>query len=204
VTQSLSTLSQPPHFPKPPVSKSPKTPSLKRAMPFDPNYPPANAEILSAPLRDQFNGLKDLIDTVPTLNAAQVDGVTPLPPGSAPAASVSVSGNTLHFTFDLPVSISSVVVDSVSSVGPSDPASVSATLIGEVLHLSFSIPRGFDGAAGAAGAPGEVSNAALASAIGGTSSNSNGVGTLDTPFADPDDEALRGKMNELIAALRRL
>jgi hypothetical protein len=33
-------------------------------MPFDPTYPPANAEILSAPLRDQFNGLKDLIDTV--------------------------------------------------------------------------------------------------------------------------------------------
>jgi hypothetical protein len=70
-----------------------------------------------------------------------------------PAASVSVSANTLHLTFDLPVSISSVVVDSVTSVGPSDLVSVSATLIGDVLHLSFAIPRGFDGAAGA---PGEV------------------------------------------------
>jgi len=29
------------------------------------------------------------------------------------------------------------------------------------------------------------------------------VGTLATPFADPDLETLRLKMNELIAALRR-
>jgi len=33
--------------------------------------------------------------------------------------------------------------------------------------------------------------------------DSNGVGTLDTPFVDPDLETLRLKMNELIAALRR-
>ena len=43
------------------------------------------------------------------------------------------------------------------------------------------------------GAPGEVSNATL-----------GGAGTLDTPFADPDDEALLGKQNELISTLRRL
>jgi hypothetical protein len=29
------------------------------------------------------------------------------------------------------------------------------------------------------------------------------LGTLDTPFADQDTESLRGKMNELLAALRR-
>jgi hypothetical protein len=29
------------------------------------------------------------------------------------------------------------------------------------------------------------------------------VTTLDTPFADPASEALRGKLNELILALRR-
>ncbi len=173
-------------------------------MPFDPTYPPANAEILSAPLRDQFNSLKDLIDTVPTLNAAQVDGVTPLPPGSMHAASVSVSGNTLHFTFDLPVSISSVVVDSVSSVGPSDPASVSTTLIGEVLHLSFSIPRGFDGAAGA---PGEVSNATLAAEIAGTARNPSGVAPLNMTVSDPptaaEVQAIANKVDELRAAAVR-
>ena len=42
------------------------------------------------------------------------------------------------------------------------------------------------------GAPGEVSNATL-----------GGAGTLDTPFADADSEALRGKMNELLLTLRR-
>ncbi len=34
-------------------------------MAFDPTYPPTNAEIESAPLRAQFNGLKDLIDALP-------------------------------------------------------------------------------------------------------------------------------------------
>ena len=32
---------------------------------FDPTYPPTNAPLQSAPMRDQFNGLKDLIDAVP-------------------------------------------------------------------------------------------------------------------------------------------
>jgi len=44
---------------------------------------------------------------------------------------------------------------------------------------------------------------ALSTAAGNSSANSNGVSTLDTPFVDPDMEALRQKMNELIAALRR-
>jgi hypothetical protein len=61
--------------------------------------------------------------------------------------------------------------------------------------------------AGAQGAPGEVTNAALAgaiaSAITGTANNTNAVATLDTPCADPDSEALRQKMNELILAARR-
>jgi hypothetical protein len=43
----------------------------------------------------------------------------------------------------------------------------------------------------------------LAVAIQGTSNNSNAVPTLDTPFADPDAEALRVRLNELIGTLRR-
>jgi hypothetical protein len=108
-------------------------------MPYDPNLPLENTDIDAAEMRGQLQGLKELIDAVPTVDSAQVDGVNPLPPGSAPAASVAKVDSTLHFTFDLPVSIASVVVDSVTSVGPSDPVSVSATLIGEVLHLSFAI-----------------------------------------------------------------
>jgi hypothetical protein len=69
---------------------------------FDPTYPPANAELLSAPMRNQFNALKALIDAIQTLTAAQVDGVTTLPPGDPAAASVTVIGTTLHFTFQLP------------------------------------------------------------------------------------------------------
>ena len=34
-------------------------------MPYDPNYPPTNAPIESAPMRAQFTGLKDLIDAIP-------------------------------------------------------------------------------------------------------------------------------------------
>jgi len=71
-------------------------------MPFDPSYPPAHAPIESAPLRDQFNGLKALIDAIQTLTAAQVDSTTTLPSGTAAQASLSVIGNTLHFTFQIP------------------------------------------------------------------------------------------------------
>ena len=44
-------------------------------MPFDPAYPPANAEIASAPLRNQLNSLKDLIDQVAgeTVSLSELD-----------------------------------------------------------------------------------------------------------------------------------
>jgi hypothetical protein len=44
---------------------------------------------------------------------------------------------------------------------------------------------------------------ALASTLAQESSNSNAVATLDTPFADPDAEALRQAFNALALALRR-
>jgi hypothetical protein len=53
-------------------------------------------------MRAQFNGLKDLIDAIASINAAVVDGVNTLPPSDPATVSVSVTGNTLHFTFDLP------------------------------------------------------------------------------------------------------
>lgn len=53
-----------------------------------------------------------------------------------------------------------------------------------------------------------MTSVALAMSISGTSSNSNAVATMDTPFVnDPptfaDMETIRAKMNELITALRR-
>ena len=69
---------------------------------FDPTYPPTNAEIESAPLRAQFNGLKDLIDAIATISTAVVDEVTTLPPGDPATVSLNVVANTLHFTFGIP------------------------------------------------------------------------------------------------------
>ena len=59
------------------------------------------------------------------------------------------------------------------------------------------------GRGGSQGPPGEITQAQLNSAISGTSNNTNGVSTLDTGFADPDMEALRQKVNEMILNGRR-
>ncbi len=71
---------------------------------------------------------------------------------------------------------------------------------GTNVRFTFDIPRGSDGSGGA---PGEVSQAQIDSAVSSTSSNTNGVGTLDNVFGDPASEELRNKLNELINALRR-
>ena len=69
---------------------------------FDPTYPPLNAEIESAPLRSQFNGLKSLIDAVPTITSAVVDGVTTLPAGDPAAVTASITSGVLHLSFSIP------------------------------------------------------------------------------------------------------
>jgi hypothetical protein len=233
---------------------------------FDPNLPLPNANITSAVLRGQFNGLKELIDAISSITAAQVDGVNTLPPSSPANATVSVNGNTLHFTFDLPQGqegpmgqqgppFATAVVDAVNTMNPGDPATVGVSFDGTNVRFTFSIPRGNDGSQGpagndgsqgppfaqavvdnvttldpgnpatvgvsfdgtnvrftfgiprgsdgATGPPGEVTQAQLDTAINGTSANTNAVSTLDSPFGDPDMEALRQKLNEMILNGRR-
>ncbi len=68
--------------------------------------------------------------------------------------------------------------------------------------------RGRKGESGPQGPSGEVTEAELSAAINGTSANTNGIATLDTPFGnDPlslaDGELLRAKLNELILNGRR-
>ena len=92
----------------------------------------------------------------------------------------------------------------VNTVDPGTPAAVVQTSVdGSNVCFQFGIPRGSDRSNGSDGAPGEVSNAQLNSAISGTSNNTNGVSTLDTGFADPDMDALRQKVNEMILNGRR-
>ena len=45
--------------------------------------------------------------------------------------------------------------------------------------------------------------AAQAASTAASSNNTNAVSTLDTPFADPDTEALRQKFNEVLLTMRR-
>ncbi|MEQ1747800.1 MAG: hypothetical protein ABL974_00145 [Prosthecobacter sp.] len=71
-------------------------------MPFDPTKPANNSPNSSAEMRSQLTSLKALIDAIFTITAAQVDGVNTLPPGNPASVSLSVTGNTLHFTFDIP------------------------------------------------------------------------------------------------------
>ena len=250
-------------------------------MSFDPNLPQEGTPLDAVQMRSQLNGLKAIIDAILTLTAAQVDSTNTLPPSTPANASVSVVGNTLHFTFEIPQGqegpmgqqgppFSQAVVDAVNTVNPGDPAAVGVSFDGTNVRFTFDIPRGSDGGQGPAGndggqgppgndgaqgppfaqaivdsvttldpgnpatvgvsfdgsnvrftfaiprgndgsngsdgsqgPPGEISQAQLDSAISGTSANTNGVSTLDTAFADPDMEAMRQKLNEMILNGRR-
>ena len=259
-------------------------------MPFDPAWPQNGQNIDADRFRGQFAGIIDLIGSGSGINAAQVDSTNTLPPSSPANASVSVVGNTLHFTFEIPQGqegpmgqqgppFAQAVVDAVNTVNPGDPAAVGVSFDGTNVRFTFDIPRGNDGmngsngsdgsqgppgndggqgpqgndgaqgppfaqaivdsvttldpgnpatvgvsfdgsnvrftfgiprgndgsngSDGSQGPPGEISQAQLDSAISGTSANTNGVSTLDSAFADPDMEAIRQKLNEMILNGRR-
>ncbi len=194
--------------------------------PFDPNLPQPNTPADANLVRGQLTSLHDLITAIQAVTAVQVDGVTTLPAGSQASVSLQLTGNTLHFTFGIPEGtpgaqggpgqdggpgpigpqgppFAQAVVDGVTTLPAGSNASVTVSFDGTNVRFNFEIPQGNDGATGATGQPGEVTQAALDSAISGTSSNTNAVGTLDTLMADPDDEALRQKLNEFILAGRR-
>lgn len=127
------------------------------------------------------------------------------------AASVLLQGGVLKFTFGVPAGVpgtprdtgapgqpfAQAVVDSVTTLPAGSSATVSVSFDGTNVHFDFGLPQGLPGQ------DGEVLASQLAAEIMTTSSNTNAVVTLDSPFGDPDMEALRQKMNELILALRR-
>jgi hypothetical protein len=111
-------------------------------------------------MRGQLNGLKDLIDAIQSITAAQVDGTNTLPPGNPASVTLSVNAGTLHFTFDIPQCTSG------SDGGIGEP--------------------GQPGEPGAPGVPGEVTLQQLTDAIDGTSTtSSNAVATLGMTVSDP-------------------
>ena len=141
----------------------------------------------------------------PPFAQAVVDAVNTVDPGQPATVGVSFDGTNVRCTFDIPRGndgaqgppFAQAVVDSVTTLDPGENATVGVNFDGSNVRFTFGIPRGSDGAAG------EVSQAQLDNAIAGTSSNTNNVNTLDTPFADPDMEAMRQKMNEMILNGRR-
>jgi hypothetical protein len=169
--------------------------------------------------------LKTLIDNALGVTAVVVDSITTLDPGEPATVSASIVNSVLHLSLGIPRGVAgpdgapgpqgppfaSVVVDSVATLSPGESATVTVSFDG-IVHLAFGIPRGMTGADGAPGRAGEVTtaalNAAIAAALPGTSSNSNSVPTLDTPFTnDPptlaDLEVLRTAYNALVLVLRR-
>lgn len=177
--------------------------------PFDPNLPPNQVQVRAEELRNQFNGLKELIDAVPTLNAAQVNATNTLSPGASAEASVGVNGSTLEFTFGIPSGAPGAEgpMGPQGEMGPQGPEGPQGPTGGPAGPEGPPGPQGPPGNDGSPGPTGEVSQNDLANAItnvvNGTSNNSNSVATLDTVFPDPAMEEMRAKLNELINALRR-
>jgi hypothetical protein len=127
-------------------------------MPFDPSLPTELTLADAAQMRAQFNGIVDLIQTIP-----QGPQGAPGPPGT---------------------SVTGAVVDGVSTVNTGDPATASASFDGATVHFSFGLPRGPDGTPGAAGGPGPQGLRCLQGESGPvgpmfTSFNVNSTTTLD-------------------------
>lgn len=107
-------------------------------MSYDPNVPLPNAAATSAMFRAQFQGLKSLIDAVPTISSAVVDAVTPLPPGEAPTVSASITAGVLHLSFGLPQGVAGQVTEqtlakALNAVAASSSANTNAV---DTLHIS--------------------------------------------------------------------
>jgi hypothetical protein len=144
-------------------------------MPFDPTIPPTGGAATSQALRDQFNGLKDLIDTIP------VGPVGPIGPQGDPGPPFA-----------------GAVVDSTTTSLPGSSASVGVNFDGTNVRFTFDIPQGIPGEVSAAFLATEISNL-----LSNTSGNSNGVALLLPTNASPTLMDVALKLDELIQALRR-
>ncbi|MEQ1747970.1 MAG: hypothetical protein ABL974_01000, partial [Prosthecobacter sp.] len=69
---------------------------------FNPALPLDGSLVVADVLRDQFNGLAAMIAAITSVTAAQIDGVQTLLPGEQAFVTLTVTDETLHFTFGIP------------------------------------------------------------------------------------------------------
>lgn len=176
---------------RPQVSASPLRHVSRPALTaFNPALPVDDSLVVAGELRDQFNGLKDLIDAIQTITAAVVDATNTLPAGDPAAVTLNVADGTLHFTFNIPAGPQGSNGSNGSNGSDGAPGQ-----------------PGPQGEQGPQGEPGQVSLVQLTDAIATTSSNSNAVTTLGMVVSDPPTQGevqlIADKVDELINALRR-
>ena len=154
-------------------------------MPYDPNFPASHTELTSDAYRNQFNGLRTLIDNVPAGPPGEKGdrgvGIQSIQ-DTGGAVLITTEDNSGWGPFPLPA-------------GPQGSQGIA----------------GNDGGPGPQGPPGDVStqqmNDAIGTAIAGTSNNTNTIQLLTLTVSDPptqgEVQAIQDKLNELIMALRR-
>jgi hypothetical protein len=156
-------------------------------MPFDPTLPAEDSDLESAVMRGQFNALHEEITSIPV----GPEG----PPGpEGPQGSEGPPGQPF----------ANAVVDGVTTLPAGDDATVDVSFDGTNVHFSFGIPQGQEGPAGT---PGEVTQAALDAAIGGTAQNPTSITPLSLSISDPPTQAevqsIVDAYNALLTTLQR-
>jgi hypothetical protein len=129
-------------------------------MAFNPSLPTELTIADAAQMRSQFNGIVDLIQTIPVgltgpaeVNAAVIDGVTTANPGDSPGATVALTAQTLHFSFSIPrgdagatgatgPAFTSIAVDAVNTLPAGNQATVQTSFDGTTVRFTFGIPEG--------------------------------------------------------------
>ena len=146
---------------------------------FNPAVPEDHSLIEAAPLRDQFNSLKSLIDAVPGVTSAVVTEVTTLPPEDLASASVTLVEDQLRFTFGITQGQKGDTGEPGPTGGEGPPGEVSTQQLNE----------------------------AMSTVLYESSHNSNTVANNLPPapefYEQNQMQALLDKVTELITALRR-
>ena len=102
--------------------------------------------------------------------------------------------------------ITGAVVDNTSTGSPGSSAAVSVSLVAGVLHFAFDVPQGQQGEVSQSQLSNDLvntQNAAVNTALGLSSANTNGVGLISITSGDFAVQTLIDKMNEFLTAARR-